>query len=451
MKGVKPVLRLTTSDGAIYENSDPLHLIFNETAVIASTVLEWVTPPLSQRYMEACAQFKSGMYSGNIHLPRDQYLIDKFFFVSAGDPFIQSKLELIPSSQMLSITDQILSTELCRPLFRALHFQNNLTTIDVSNSFIGDDGVKHLSQALPTLTHLAVINLCGNLVTAAGIKHIESVCDVHSNCLAELKELYLSFNPLQNASLLSLSNICSKLPKLDTLHLASADLTHLQEFDLGFNSLCDLDLSYNAFGHDAITKAIEKLNTCKIKQLNLSYCCPQGLDDYGHDGERSRDELKSTIETLIRVLDSGMCTNLQEIHLSGWGLNDVDCWRLIQSINRSKVLRVLSLRDNIQLSKVTFKHILETIAVKQLHLEGCKMLLCGLSEVDAEGFQSGNCPESITLTLPTASINSDEINALKQWWNIASRARGRLFVKGTMGHLTLKLDAFNKIWGHSLL
>lgn len=54
------MLRLTSSDGAIYEDSDPLHVVFNETSVIASTVLEWVTPPLSQRYLEACAQFKCG-------------------------------------------------------------------------------------------------------------------------------------------------------------------------------------------------------------------------------------------------------------------------------------------------------------------------------------------------------------------------------------------------------
>lgn len=60
MKGVKPVLRLTTSDGAIYESSDPLNLAFSETAPLASTVLEWIMPPLSQRYLEACATSKVG-------------------------------------------------------------------------------------------------------------------------------------------------------------------------------------------------------------------------------------------------------------------------------------------------------------------------------------------------------------------------------------------------------
>lgn len=60
LKGVKPVLRLTTADGAIFENSDPLNLTFGETAPLASTVLDWIMPPLSQRYLEACATSKVG-------------------------------------------------------------------------------------------------------------------------------------------------------------------------------------------------------------------------------------------------------------------------------------------------------------------------------------------------------------------------------------------------------
>lgn len=371
--------------------------------------------------------------------------------ISAGDPFIQSKLELIPSSQTLSITGHIVSTEICRPLFRALHFQNNLAAIDISNSFVGDDGVKHLAHALPTLTNLIALNLCGNLVTTVGIKHIETACDTHPNCLSELKELYLSFNPLQNASLLSLSNICSKFLKLETLHLASAELTHLQEFDFRFNSLCDLNLSYNAFRHDGITKAIEKLNACKIKHLNLAYCRPQtGYEDENyHDG--LCDEIKSTIETLIRILNTGMCSNLQEINLSGWALNDVDCWRLMQPMRQSKMLRTLTISDNNQLSKVTLKHILETITVKELHLEGCKALLCGLNDSDVDSFETAICPDLITLSLPNVTMNSNEITTLKRMWNAVSHARGKLFARGTRALLTLKPDAFNKLWGHSII
>lgn len=62
LKGVQPVLRLTTKDGAIFENSDPISLAFAENSAIASTVLEWIMPPLAQRYMETCAQTKTSKH-----------------------------------------------------------------------------------------------------------------------------------------------------------------------------------------------------------------------------------------------------------------------------------------------------------------------------------------------------------------------------------------------------
>lgn len=63
LKGKQPVLQLTTKDGAIFQNSDPISLAFAENSAIASTVLEWIMPPLAQRYMETCAQIKASQYS----------------------------------------------------------------------------------------------------------------------------------------------------------------------------------------------------------------------------------------------------------------------------------------------------------------------------------------------------------------------------------------------------
>lgn len=62
LKGVKPILRLTTQDGAIFENTDPLSLAFLENSAIASTVLDWIMPPLTQRYAESCSQFKTSKF-----------------------------------------------------------------------------------------------------------------------------------------------------------------------------------------------------------------------------------------------------------------------------------------------------------------------------------------------------------------------------------------------------
>lgn len=69
LKGNKPVLQITTADGAIFENSDPLTLVFAETNPLSSVVLEWVMPPLSQRYIEACAQMKIGIFFESAFTP----------------------------------------------------------------------------------------------------------------------------------------------------------------------------------------------------------------------------------------------------------------------------------------------------------------------------------------------------------------------------------------------
>lgn len=368
------------------------------------------------------------------------------FAFSAGDPYIQSKLELIPSSQTLTITDQFVTSTISRPLFKAIHFQSNLRTIDLTNSFIEDDGVKHLSQALPTLAQLSTLNLTGNLITSIGVKHMLTAFGLQPNCLFDLRELYLSHNPLQDLSLMSLSTICEKLPALRVLHLASTELTHLREFDLNFASLVDLDLSYNSFETNGLAKAIEKLNSCHLTRLNLSFCCAGATDT---DDMVDQNE-SSLIEALVRMFNAGTCANLEEIQLTGCQLNDVDCWRLLQPIGRSKVLRLVALGDNSRLTKVSFKHLAETVPTKSLRLDGCKMIVAALNEADVEAIKSDHCPESITLSMPNTSGDSEEVSNLMKFWSTMSRGRGKLFLKNSHVLMTLKGDSFNALWGYSL-
>lgn len=304
-----------------------------------------------------------------------------------------------------------------------------------------------MSQSLPTLAQLNTLNLSGNLITPIGIKYISSMLEHQPNCLAELKELYLSYNPLQNQSLISLSSICDNLPELRALHLSSTELTNLEDFDLKFGSLVDLDLSYNHFQSQGLSKAIEKLNVCHLARLNVSFCCP---DIEGGANDMVDNELKPLVESLVRTLHAGTCAHLEEIRLAGCRLNDVDCWRLLQPIGRSKVLRLVALGDNPQLTKTAFKHILETIATRNLHIEGCRMILTSLNELDVDSIPITNCPECITVSMPNSGIDTEEINILKKLWIAMSRGRGRVFVKGTTALLTLRADSYNKIWGHSL-
>lgn len=306
--------------------------------------------------------------------------------------------------------------------------------IDLANSFLEDDGVKYLAQALSTIPQLASLNLSGNLITSVGLKHLSSIFDAHVNALSELKTLNLNFNPLQNQSLSSLSKFCMNLRQLKSLQLSSTELTNLEDHDLRFNELSDLDVSCNSFVPGGLVKAMEKLNASKITKLNLSFCIELQTNE-------DNSEPDDFIDPLVNLLNNGTCANLEEIYLMGCNLNDTNCWRLLQSINRSKILRVLSLRDNQALSKISFKFLLENIFVRNLFLEGCRMLLNDITDADVESILTlHNCCENIYLSLSHQSSKEADLLTLQKIWNIVSRCDGKLFINDMKVLMTLKPD-----------
>lgn len=64
LKGIRPELKLKTADGATLIDTDPLNLILclTEENMIFSEILDWKLPSLSNRYLEACSEYKCGMF-----------------------------------------------------------------------------------------------------------------------------------------------------------------------------------------------------------------------------------------------------------------------------------------------------------------------------------------------------------------------------------------------------
>lgn len=320
-----------------------------------------------------------------------------------------------------------------RPLFKALHFQSNITKIDLTNSFIEDEGLKHLAQALSTMKQITTLNLSGNLITTIGINYLSSIFDgEQADCLPELTTLVLNHNPLQNQSLSALDRICCSLPSLSTVHLKSTEITDFQNFDMKFTQLIDVDLSFNHFTSTGLLKAIDKLNSCKLEKLRLSFC--GSLLNRGETIERN------FVDALTRMLDAGSCSGLTEVHVCGLNLNDVDCWQLVQSLKRSKVLQTLSLRQNPLLTKVTWKLLLENLTIRNLYLEGCKVLLNDLNGQDEEALMklSHSC-ENIRVSL---SFNDGaQFDMVKRVWNSITHYTGKVFQQNQNVWLTTTPDA----------
>lgn len=346
-----------------------------------------------------------------------------------ADPFIKAQIELIASTQSLSIKDQILSPKHSRPLFKALHFQTNITRIDFTNSFIEDEGFKHFVQALPTMKQITSINLTGNLLTATGLRYFSNIFDDSPNCLPELSTLILNNNPLQNQSLAPLEKICMNLNRLQTLHMSSTELTDLQNSDLRFSDLIDCDFSFNCFTSTGLLRSIDKLNSCKLEKLTLSFC--------GSLLNRRETLERNVVDALTKMLDAGSCSNLHEIRLCGLNLNDVDCWQIVQSLKRSKVLQALSLRDNTLLTKVTWKLLLENLTVQTVYLEGCKILLSDLNEQDADALTkiTSGC-ENVRISLNPDASDADQFEMVKRMWSSITQFAGKIFRNGQMVWLT---------------
>lgn len=356
-----------------------------------------------------------------------------------ADQCIQSHLELVASTQSLTINDQIISSKLSRPLFKSLHFQTNLLTLDLSQCFLEDEGMKFLAQALPTISQLTKLILSGNLITVNGIKYLTSALEasVDAVLLPELATLNLSFNPLQNQSIPQLAKLCQHLPQLRSLSLSSVELADFQDVDLKFNALTEIDLSLNEFTSSGIANAIDRLNTCKLKQIDLSYCLAASA--------RNSPNANELVDSLANVLNAGTCANLEEVHLSGCQLNDVDCWRIIQALSRSKQLLVVSLRDNPSLTKVTWKFLLENLCVRQLHLEGCSSLAADLTETDVMTLQAQSieeCSKNVTISMTAADGSNEpdasQIELLKRMWNVVSRDAGKMFKQNRNLLLTIE-------------
>lgn len=323
----------------------------------------------------------------------------------------------------------MLSLKHSKPLFKALHFQSNVTKIDLTNSFIEDDGLKLLSQALPTMKQITTLNLTGNLITATGIKYFSQIFDnEQQNCLPELNTLILNHNPLQNQCLTALEKICNNLGQLSTLHLQSTELTDLHGADLRFSHLLDVDFSFNPFKSSGLVHAIEKLNSCKLKILRLSFC----------GRLLNGPEERTIIDALTKALDAGSCISLEQVYLCGLNLNDADCWQIVQSLKRSKSLQTLSLRDNPLLTKLTLKLLLENLAINSLYLEGCAVLLMDLNAHDEDALSKvNNCCENIRISLNADdSIDANQLNIIKNIWNTMTGYAGKVFRNGANLWLT---------------
>lgn len=296
----------------------------------------------------------------------------------------------------------------------------------MSNNFIGNDGVKSISQMLSTLKELEVLDISGNMIDDQGLEQLSNALEKNLT-LTEIKQLKLSFNPIQSSSMSSISALC-RSKRIATIFIAGCDFMEPDDFGL-LESIKFIDLSYNHFTAKGFKVIVSKLNPNILETLNLERCsieCNLG-------------------NSLVQVLTSKTFTALKEINLSGLNFNENEILDILRGLEKCDQLRKLNLSHQKDLTFLSLKYILinmDSRNLQQVKLIGCKRLQCIDNMFSINSIDS-HCPKSIQnveISLPNAKTNFDEretfIEKMKELWKVISESRGKVEHDGNILRLT---------------
>ena len=158
--GSEPVLQLRTEDGAALDPRDPLGFIIANFKCIAADVLHWKCKPASEKYRDACRDLGQPSFKN-----------------------ITEKLSSMSSTNALRLRLPLRAHH-ARPLLSSLRGNLALRDLDLSRCKLEDGVVAQLGPVLPTLPHLASLDLSNNLLTSASISTLAAVSSPSLNKLS---------------------------------------------------------------------------------------------------------------------------------------------------------------------------------------------------------------------------------------------------------------------------
>ncbi|XP_030571588.1 tonsoku-like protein [Drosophila novamexicana] len=413
LTGLTPLLRLKTSDGFAYEDSDAVCVALEQNMLL-STILDWKISPLSQRYEEMCHQLHKGV-----------------------DDKIKLLLERSQNTQALELAGLWLREAQTEPVFKALLHQARLTVLDLSCNFIGNEGCQQLAKALPTLLQLKTLRLRCNAISNAGLDAL--LCGHDMDKLDNLEELQLSQNPLGNASLRTLHRFCASGAgrALNSLHLSQCELTELQDFDLAYTQLTTFDISFNQLTLQSVRRLSEQLNSSRLENLNLSYV-RWPLD------EQSGFALG---EHLVTLLESGTSERFVRLEFAGCGLIDAHIYKLTQQLNKAKQLEWLDISDNERLSGAALGYVLDELPqLRVLLATNCIRLLDDLRLQKLE--QQKQLPKRMDLSIDEQTFSlAGALATLIDIWQLKWGDNAKVLTpKRKKGPLKLYVDESDLLW-----
>ncbi|KAM7287461.1 putative tpr and ank domain-containing protein [Ixodes scapularis] len=248
--GVKPVLRLTLSDGALLGPSDTLDCLFHlPSTEIVGEVDSWDMPALPDRYVGECNRKGVPPCSNLLPVLRD---------CEARRDF------------SLRFSNGVRHLDL---VFRALRHQPLLGTFDISGTALSPTSVLALAACLPTLESLNCLVLQCTCLVPDYVKILSDALQRSKSKLA-LTKLDLSYNPIGRDGMSPLAQLLSDCPKLKILRLDACKIADPGLVLQGVSTLERLYVSHNPLDRAGLESLAAVFGSNRLKVLDVANSFP---------------------------------------------------------------------------------------------------------------------------------------------------------------------------------
>lgn len=340
LEGVNPILNLTTDDGALLDENDPINLVYGLQEVLGN-VVGWSTETLIETYKKSCIE-------------------SNITFNEQSSQF----LDVLQATGTLNMSDCIIMPNILNIILNvACHYQN-LQVLCLSGVALEDSGMKMLAEYLSNLQQLLKLDVSCNNISCVGIGHWTTSIS-NNKCLINLESFDISHNPITNAGLAHFRLITQYSVNLRSLFLRDIDIDHNcydYASELYLDNIEDLDLSFNMLGRTGVSGFFIRLDPMRLKYLNV------------------RNTGSSTVlRECALFLERSQADCLHSIDFSSLDLEDEDLDLLCSCLESAGNLQHLWLADNPRVTQMCMDRI-KHLSVKFIYMAGCTPV--DISQID---------------------------------------------------------------------
>lgn len=345
LEGANPILNLTTDDGALLDENDPIDLVFGLQEVLGN-VAGWSTETLIENYKKSCDESRITF-----------------------DEQISQFLDVLQATGTMDMSNYMIMSNVMNIALNVICHYQNLQVLCLSGVALEDNGMKILSEYLSNMQRLIKLDVSCNNISSIGLGYWTTSLS-NNKCLSNLESFNISHNPITNAGLIHLHVVTQHCTSLRSLFIQDIDIDHNCydcASELYLDNIEDLDLSFNLLGRTGVNWFFIRLDPMHLKYLNL------------------RNTGSSTVlRECVLFLERNQADGLRSIDLSSLDLDDEDLDLLCSCLESAGNLQHLWLANNPRITQMCIDRI-KHLSVKFVHMVGCKSVdVSEINSIDLE-------------------------------------------------------------------